>query len=89
MVSAHTETSADIIMIVIFATPLYHIPSLSITIIFSVSLHGFFYPKDIPNQSIVFVSSLLQITVILTEVWRAGLITNESHIRDIERKSIT
>jgi hypothetical protein len=38
------------------------------------------------NQFIVLVSSLLQIRVVRTQVERAGFITNEFQIRDIERK---
>jgi hypothetical protein len=37
----------------------------------------------------VLISSLLQITLVCTEVGRAGFITNEFQIRVIERKRIT
>jgi hypothetical protein len=41
------------------------------------------------NQFIALISSLLQITLVYTEVGRAGFITNEFQIRAIERKRIT
>jgi hypothetical protein len=40
------------------------------------------------NQFIVLVSSLLQITLVRTEVWRAGFIPNELQRSDIQTQEI-